>query len=108
MSMSFSEEPLTVCVREAIDKLDKSTGNAGKASGTRTPRRPTTMPPLMKSCAQASVLCGFPWYLEATKLRIMKAIPPTKIQGNQGAIAGGGDKIAPGIVTNYIYTSPLL
>ena len=71
---------------------EKSTGKAGKASGTRTPRRPTTIPPLIKSCAQAIVLWGLPWYLEATKLRTMKAKPPTKTQGNQDAIVGGGDK----------------
>jgi hypothetical protein len=79
-------------VRFGIARLLVARGNAGKASGTRTPRREITMAPLIKSWANAIGLCGFTLYLEARKDRSIKANPPKKIQGNQACILDEGWK----------------
>jgi hypothetical protein len=80
---SISELPPII---EFTEGKDAGNDRAGNTSGINTPVKPTTIEPLMKSCINCFFIYSLFWYLEATKLNIMKRNPPIKIQGNQVGI----------------------
>jgi hypothetical protein len=75
-------------VEDTSDVEGTDTGKEGNTSGAKMPSRVTTIPPLRKSCANARLVCCLPLYFDATKLRSIKARPPTTIHGNQVGIIG--------------------